>query len=103
MNFLSLIENAKSYTTSPKYAEWQTGINNSLPLLEEAFNKLRVLDIPTAEKDIIDPVRTAVNTPFMQVLPDDKAQLDEVSQIELGFPHDFLAQFRTGSIVNHRA
>jgi len=35
--------------------------------------------------------------------PDDKARLDEVSQIELGFPHDFLAQFRTGSIVNHRS
>ena len=35
--------------------------------------------------------------------PEDKARLDEVSQIELGFPHDFLAQFRTGSIVNHRA
>jgi aryl-alcohol dehydrogenase-like predicted oxidoreductase len=35
--------------------------------------------------------------------PEDKARLDEVSQIELGFPHDFLAQFRTSSIVNHRA
>ena len=32
-----------------------------------------------------------------------KARLDEVSHIELGFPHDFLAQFRTPSIVNHRA
>lgn len=67
LHFCSLIENARSYTTSPKYAEWQTGINNSLPLLEEAFNKLRALDIPSAEKDIIEPVKTAVNTPFMQV------------------------------------
>lgn len=33
-----------------------------------------MLDIPTAEKDIIDPVRTAVNTPFMQV-PYDTTQL----------------------------
>ena len=86
MNFLSLIENAKSYTTSPKYAEWQTGINNSLPLLEEAFNKLRVLDIPTAEKDIIDPVRTAVNTPFMQVLPGHKTQLDAIAHAAMP-PH----------------
>jgi hypothetical protein len=29
--------------------------------------------------------------------------LDEVSRIELGFPHDFLAQFRSDSVVNHRA
>jgi len=26
-----------------------------------------------------------------------------VSRIELGFPHDFLQQFATASIVNHRA
>jgi aryl-alcohol dehydrogenase-like predicted oxidoreductase len=38
-----------------------------------------------------------------QLDPEDKTRLDEVSHIELGFPHDFLAQFRTGSIVNHRA
>lgn len=31
-----------------------------------------------------------------------KQRLDEVSRIELGFPHDFLAQFRAGSVVNHR-
>jgi aryl-alcohol dehydrogenase-like predicted oxidoreductase len=35
--------------------------------------------------------------------PEDVARLDAVSQIELGFPHDFLKQFATSSIVNHRA
>jgi aryl-alcohol dehydrogenase-like predicted oxidoreductase len=35
--------------------------------------------------------------------PADKARLDEVSHIELGFPHEFLAQFKTDRIVNHRA
>ncbi|HEU4428517.1 MAG TPA: aldo/keto reductase [Myxococcota bacterium] len=32
-----------------------------------------------------------------------KAHLDDVSKIELGFPHEFLAQFKPGSVVNHRA
>ena len=32
-----------------------------------------------------------------------KQQLDEVSKIELGFPHEFLAQFKPGSVVDHRA
>jgi aryl-alcohol dehydrogenase-like predicted oxidoreductase len=34
---------------------------------------------------------------------EEKAGLDEVSKIELGFPHDFLAQFKTDRIENHRA
>jgi aryl-alcohol dehydrogenase-like predicted oxidoreductase len=34
---------------------------------------------------------------------EDVARLDAVSRIELGFPHDFLAQFATANIVNHRA
>lgn len=34
---------------------------------------------------------------------DQKARLDEVSRIELGFPHEFLAQFDSDRIVNHRA
>ena len=33
---------------------------------------------------------------------DDKAHLDEVSRIRLGFPHEFLEQFRSPRIVNHR-
>ena len=32
-----------------------------------------------------------------------KVRLDQVNQIELGFPHDFLDQFRTDRIENHRA
>ena len=32
----------------------------------------------------------------------EKARLDEKSRIELGFPHEFLAQFRSDRIVNHR-
>ena len=32
-----------------------------------------------------------------------KARLDEVSHIEPGFPHDFLAQFHNPRIQNHRA
>jgi len=46
----SLIENAKSYTTNPKYAEWQSGIINALPHLEESLTKLRNLEIPAAER-----------------------------------------------------
>ena len=38
-----------------------------------------------------------------ELAPEDLARLDAVSQIELGFPHDFLQQFATSSIVNHRA
>lgn len=32
----------------------------------------------------------------------DKAALDEASHIELGFPHEFLAQWKTDKIINHR-
>jgi len=35
--------------------------------------------------------------------PSDKTALDEASHIELGFPHDFLAQFKTDKVINHRA
>jgi aryl-alcohol dehydrogenase-like predicted oxidoreductase len=35
--------------------------------------------------------------------PADKAALDRASYIELGFPHEFLAEFRSDRIVNHRA
>ena len=35
--------------------------------------------------------------------PDEKARLDEASRIELGFPHDFLAQFRSDRILDHRS
>ena len=38
-----------------------------------------------------------------QIRPEDVARLDAVSKIELGFPHEFLQQFATSSIVNHRA
>ncbi len=31
-----------------------------------------------------------------------KQRLDDVSQIELGFPHEFLAQFRASRVVDHR-
>jgi aryl-alcohol dehydrogenase-like predicted oxidoreductase len=33
--------------------------------------------------------------------PELKQRLDDVSKIELGFPHEFLQQFRGGSVVNH--
>jgi len=77
----SLIENAKSYTTNPKYAEWQSGIINALPHLEESLTKLRNLEIPAAEKDIIDSVRIAVNTPFMQVIKCKERQRELQSQL----------------------
>ena len=35
--------------------------------------------------------------------PADKAALDQASYLELGFPHEFLAEFRSDRIVNHRA
>jgi aryl-alcohol dehydrogenase-like predicted oxidoreductase len=34
--------------------------------------------------------------------PELKQRLDDASKIELGFPHEFLQQFRPGSVVNHR-
>jgi aryl-alcohol dehydrogenase-like predicted oxidoreductase len=34
--------------------------------------------------------------------PEAKQRLDDASKIELGFPHEFLAQFRPGGVVNHR-
>ena len=38
-----------------------------------------------------------------ELAPETKARLDEASHIQLGFPHDFLQQFRRDSIVDHRA
>lgn len=35
--------------------------------------------------------------------PLDKASLDEASRIELGFPHEFLKQFETDKVIDHRA
>ncbi len=35
--------------------------------------------------------------------PADRGLLDQASRIELGFPHDMLAQFKTDRIANHRA
>ena len=78
----SLIENAKSYTTNPKYAEWQSGIINSLPHLEDSLSKLKSLEIPAAEKDIIDAVRIAVNTPFMQVIKCKERQRELQMQLQ---------------------
>lgn len=37
-----------------------------------------------------------------ELAPEVKARLDDASRIELGFPHDFLQQFRRGSIIDHR-
>jgi aryl-alcohol dehydrogenase-like predicted oxidoreductase len=37
------------------------------------------------------------------VTPEQKARLDDASAIELGFPHDFLAQFKSDRIEDHRA
>ena len=34
---------------------------------------------------------------------EEMARLDDASKIELGFPHDFLAQFKSDRIQNHRA
>ncbi len=34
--------------------------------------------------------------------PADKTALDEASPIELGFPYDFLGQFKTDKVINHR-
>jgi len=39
----------------------------------------------------------------LELAPEQKSRLDEVSRIRLGFPHEFLAQFETDRIVNHRA
>ncbi len=34
--------------------------------------------------------------------PEAKQRLDDASKIELGFPHEFLQQFRSDKVVNHR-
>ena len=34
---------------------------------------------------------------------EERTRLDDASRIELGFPHDFLGQFKTDRILNHRA
>jgi len=39
----------------------------------------------------------------LELSPEDKQRLDEASRIRLGFPHEFLEQFRTSSIIDHRA
>jgi aryl-alcohol dehydrogenase-like predicted oxidoreductase len=38
----------------------------------------------------------------LTLTPEQQQRLDDASKIELGFPHEFLAQFRAGSVVNHR-
>jgi hypothetical protein len=91
----SLIENARSYTTNPKYAEWQAGIMNALPNLEESLLKLKNLEIPAAEKDIIDAVRIAVNTPFMQMIKCKERQRELTLQLQKSSDQsyaEFLAQ-----------
>ncbi|HEY8121395.1 MAG TPA: aldo/keto reductase [Myxococcota bacterium] len=35
--------------------------------------------------------------------PEHKQRLDDASKIELGFPHEFLQQFKTSSVLDHRA
>ena len=82
----SLIENAKSYTTNPKYVEWQPGIISALPALEDALATLKHLEIPAAEKDIIDAVRIAVNTPFMQMIRAKDRLRELQAQLEQGMP-----------------
>jgi aryl-alcohol dehydrogenase-like predicted oxidoreductase len=37
-----------------------------------------------------------------ELAPEVKQRLDEVSHIELGFPHDMIAGFRSDRIINHR-
>ena len=60
----------------------QSGIINALPHLEESLAKLRNLEIPAAEKDIIDSVRVAVNTPFMQVIKCKERQRELQAQLQ---------------------
>jgi aryl-alcohol dehydrogenase-like predicted oxidoreductase len=38
-----------------------------------------------------------------ELMAEDLARLDAASRIDLGFPHDFLQQFASSSIVDHRA
>jgi hypothetical protein len=52
--------------TNPKYSEWEHGISQALPHLEEAADKLQPLQFETAERDIIEAIRIGVNTPFAQ-------------------------------------
>ncbi len=37
-----------------------------------------------------------------ELSPEAKQRLDDASKIELGFPHEFLAQFKPSGVVNHR-
>lgn len=39
----------------------------------------------------------------LELAPEDLARLDQVSRIELGFPHDFVGMFDRDDVVDHRA
>jgi exonuclease VII small subunit len=62
-----LLENTRSCATNPKFSEFHASIIDSLPYLEDAVSKVTQLGFSTAEKDIIDVIRMAVNNPFTQV------------------------------------
>ena len=74
----SLIENAKSYTTNPKYAEWQSGIISALPHLEESLTKLKSLGMSSLTfhlKEWTEIVQMDWKSGLIKVLPSQKSLL----------------------------
>jgi aryl-alcohol dehydrogenase-like predicted oxidoreductase len=58
--------------------------------------------VPLVGAKTVDQLEDNLGCLDFALEPEQKARLDDASQIELGFPHDFLAQFQTDRIENHR-
>jgi aryl-alcohol dehydrogenase-like predicted oxidoreductase len=59
--------------------------------------------VPLVGAKTLDQLEDNLGCLEFSLTAEQKARLDDASRIELGFPHDFLAQFRSDRIVDHRA
>jgi len=59
--------------------------------------------VPLVGAKTLDQLEDNLGCLEFTLTEEQKARLDDASHIELGFPHDFLAQFQTDRIHDHRA
>jgi aryl-alcohol dehydrogenase-like predicted oxidoreductase len=59
--------------------------------------------VPLVGAKTLDQLEDNLGCLEFALTEEQKARLDDASHIELGFPHDFLAQFKTDRIHDHRA
>lgn len=59
--------------------------------------------VPLVGAKTVDQLEDNLGCLDFSLTPEQKQRLDGASAIELGFPHDFLAQFATDRIIDHRA